>query len=558
MQEQKRNIVIFTYAAIFSLIIPAIFWFSSTPKQRTKEKIAAPIKEQATTSSRRLSRSRLTGLRRLTSNGEKSDLTPLKESQQGNSKGLLKDTATRRAASPLGHRADQDTTKPAQSSNAGEEIQKAPLAIEQRISLGEKNLIAADHNPIKRAAAEAFAAGDYQSAVVGYNASLQIKRNDPEAWIYKNNAEAFADGNFLKIAVSVPIGGNLNVAKEMLRGVAQVQEEVNHSGGINGKLLQVEIANDDNNPLTSEQIAQNLSQDDQILGIVGHNSTEASMAAAPIYQQAELIMISPTTVGSGLSGIGDYIFRTTPDTRSTADILANYTVKSARKSKVAICFASDAKASQSFKNAFEWSIFQAGGKLIEINCDFSQPDFDPANVPAQAISNGADALLLNPSIYNVNQAITVMQANKQRLPLLANQTMYIFETLQQGSSDSNGTLLSVAWHPLTNSDNTFTPKAQSFWGGSVGWRTAMAYDATKAIVVGLQSSSTRQQLQATIANSDFAFTGATGAVRFLPSGDRNLKGVLVKVAAGNKSGEGYDFVPVEPLNLSTLKEISTP
>ena len=504
MRAYKKNIIVSIYIAIFSVFIPAIFWLSSGSKtqQNQKNTVVSP--------------------------------TPKKEA-------LPEKTTT------------VETTT----------VSKAQSKIEQRIGLGEKILIAADRNPQKQAAARAFAAGNYQSAIIGYEASLEVKRNDPEAWIYKNNAEAFAAGDFVRIAVAVPIGGNLNVAKEMLRGVAQVQEEVNNNGGIQGKLLQITIANDDNQPEISQQIARHLSQDKQILGVVGHNSTEASMAAAEIYQQAQLLMISPTTVGNGLSNIGDYIFRTTPDTRSTADILAHHVVKSDRLKKVAICFASDAKASQSFKDAFEWSIFQAGGTLINIDCDFSKPDFDPANISTRAISHGADALVLNPSIYNIDDAIAVVQANNQRLPLLGNQTMYVYETLQRGLSDANGMTLSVAWHPATNSDDnsddSFTQTAKNFWGGSVGWRTAMAYDAAKAIVMGLESSSTRQQLQEIISNSDFAFNGATGIVNFLPSGDRNLRGTLVKVVGGNKSGVGYDFVSVKDTSVKALhRRLSTP
>jgi branched-chain amino acid transport system substrate-binding protein len=481
MQEYKKSVVIFTYIAVFSLIIPSIFWFSSLSQNRDQP-LGSP---------------------------EKKPLVPPTNPPQ----------------------------KPVQD-----------LETANRLSIGEQLLIAADQNPIKQSAIQAFAAGDYRNAISKYDASLQIQRNDPEAWIYQNNAKAIASNNFLKIAVSVPIGGNLNVAKEILRGVAQVQEEVNSHGGIKGKLLQVAIVNDDNDPLTAKKMARHLSQDDKILGVVGHNSTEASMAAAPIYQKSGLVMISPTTVGSSLSSAGSYIFRTTPDTRSTADALGRYTVESARKSKVAICFASNDKASQSFKDAFEWSIFQAGGKVIETNCDFSQPDFNPVNIPAQAISSGADALLLAPSLYNINQAIAVMQANQKQLPLLGNQTMYNFETLEQGASEANGMVLSVAWHSGDNVDQVFTQEAQSQWGGDVGWRTAMAYDATKAMVVGLESElkPNRQKLQAILANPDFTFTGATGIVKFLPSGDRNLKCVLVKVESGNRSGAGYDFVPLEP------------
>ena len=474
MHLQKRNIVIFTYVIIFSLVVPALFWLSSSPSQQKTQK--------------------------------KSDVLPDKKAK----------------------------------------VFESESEINRQISTGEKVLITADRNPQKDFAAEAFANRDYTAAVVGYKAALQIKRNDPEAWIYKNNSQAMSAGDYLKIAVVVPIGGNLNAAKEILRGVAQIQEEINSSEGIDGKLLQVAIANDNNDPVISKQIASILSQDESILAIVGHNSTEASTAAAPIYQEAGLVMISPTSVGMGLSNLGSYIFRTIPDTRSIAYTLANYAVKSARKDNVAICFTSDDKASQSFKNMFEWSIFQAGGKLIKINCDFSQPDFNPTNISTNAIASGANALLINPAIDDINRAIDVVRANKQRLPLLGNQTMYIFETLQQGSVEANGMVLSVTWHPTANSARAFAKNAETFWGGSVGWRTAMAYDAAKAIVVGLKSDSTRQQLQQALIDDNFNFLGATGKVNFLSSGDRTLKGNLIKVSTGNKSGVGYDFVPVSP------------
>ena len=492
MQEYKRNIIIFTYVGIFSFAIPFLFWFINRPPER--DTVLKPL--------------------------EKTSILPVAPGE-----------------------------KKVPNSNTAKNIA-------QRISVGEEILITADRNLNKEDGARAFAAGDYSEAMAQYEASLQVRRNDPEAWIYKNNAMAIASGNFLAIAASVPIGGNLNVAKEMLRGVAQLQQELNSRGGINGKLLLVAIANDDNNPQIAKQIARDFSQDEQILAVVGHNSTEASVAAASIYQQEELVMISPTTVGSSLSNAGSYIFRTTPDTRSTAYTLARYTVESARKSKVAICFASDAKASQSYKNAFEWSIFQAGGQLVKIDCDFSDPNFNPESIPSKAISSGADALLIAPSIYNVNQAIAVMQANKKRLPLLANQTMYNFETLEQGKADVNGMVLSVAWYSTLVSNEDFIEGVKSLWGGTVGWRTAMAYDAAKAIEIALTSGTSREQLQKTLANPDLTFDGATGKMQFLPSGDRNLKGVLVKVESGDRSGVGYDFV-LMPTKDTTVTDTST-
>jgi branched-chain amino acid transport system substrate-binding protein len=123
-------------------------------------------------------------------------------------------------------------------------------------SIGNRLLIQERVTPDKQKGIEAFAKGDYQQAIASFKKSLLQQPNDPEALIYSNNAQAGNNG--LKIAVSVPIGSNLNVAQEILRGVATAQDEINQNGGINGQKLQVEIINDDNNSETARKVAQEL------------------------------------------------------------------------------------------------------------------------------------------------------------------------------------------------------------------------------------------------------------------------------------------------------------
>src|SRR4028119_1406921 len=203
---------------------------------------------------------------------------------------------------------------------------------QNRISLGDKILVPADTNPSKQSGVEAFAKGGFATAATQFQSSLQTNRNDPEALIYLNNAKV-GKGTAAKIAVSVPIGGNLNVAREVLRGVAQAQDEVNKSGGVNGALLQVEIANDDNNPAIAKQIATEFVKDRSVLAVVGHNSSDASLAAAPEYQNGKLVMISPTSDAKNLSGIGSYVFRTVPSSSFQAGTLSRYAVTTARKDR---------------------------------------------------------------------------------------------------------------------------------------------------------------------------------------------------------------------------------
>ena len=416
--------------------------------------------------------------------------------------------------------------------------------IQNRISKGDKILILAQNNSFKQAGIEAFASGDYVTAQKNFDLSLKSNPNDPEALIYLNNTIAAKTQDPYTIGVSVPIGGNLNVAQEILRGVAQAQEEVNKNGGINGNLLMVEIANDDNDSNTALKVADKFVKNQKIQAVIGHNSSNVSLAVAPVYQESGLVMITPTSSAENLTETGDYIFRSTPNTRSLGQPLADYAVNTLGKSKIAICFDSGSKSIESFKDEFTWSTFNYGGEIVPVNCDFSAPDFLPSEIISQAISSGADGLLLAPSLNKIDDAIAIAKANQEKLTLFGTHTLNTYSTLKEGQNAIKGMVLAVAWNSLVQPNSDFVADAKKLWGGSVGWRTAMAYDAAKTIFQGMTAEDSRQGLQQALQNPGFTASGATSEVKFLPSGDRHLSGTLIEVQPGNRSGTGYDFVPL--------------
>jgi branched-chain amino acid transport system substrate-binding protein len=416
----------------------------------------------------------------------------------------------------------------------------------RRFSLGDKILITADSSIDKQEGVKLFQQGRFLEAVSRFEAALNQSRNDPESRIYLNNARAAAKANPVKIAVSAPIGGNVNVAKEILRGAAQYQYEINGGKGIQGRGLQILVADDENDPDVAEQIAVSLSEDKSVLAVIGHQSSDTSIAAAPIYQKAGVVMISPTSYARQLSSIGNFIFRTTPNSYAIASRLARYTVNTLHYQKVAICIDTQSQASASYRDDFIAAFYEQGGQITRTMCDFSSADFNPNTIASQAIRDGASGLLLVPPVERLGRAIDVMQANKGKIPLLGGPSMYTFEILQKGLVNANGMTLAVAWAPSEAKGSSYSAIAQKLWGGSGSWRTAMAYDAVKSVVTGLQRAQNRKQLQETLSNPEFTIPGATGIIQFMPTGDRNKAGTLVKILPGKNSGVGYDFVTVKP------------
>jgi branched-chain amino acid transport system substrate-binding protein len=438
-----------------------------------------------------------------------------------------------------------------QSANSAKEQLKASqenAQIAKRLSLGEKILITADNNPDKQSAVKKFAAHNYIEAQTKFTDALERYSNDPETLIYYNNSLIVGESETLTIGASVPVGGSVDVAKEILRGVAQAQNEINQQGGVERDgiktLVRVQIANDDNQPEIAQQIARNFIANPKIMGVVGHNSSDVSIAVAPIYQKGGLVMISPTSTARKLSQAGSYIFRTTPSTRILAEALAQYAVEELNKQKIAVCSDSASPASQSFKDEFSLSLLELGGAVTPTNCDFSSPNFNPDEISAKAIADGSEALMLIPTVDKINQALDVARGNQNRLTLLGNDSMYTYETLKIGQSDVKGIVMPTPWHPEATINPTYNQNAIELWGMPGNWRTATAYDATKALIAGLSTAKSRPELQQALSNPGFALEGALGKIHFQLSGDRQTNVTLIKIQPGESSGTGYDFVPV--------------
>ena len=422
------------------------------------------------------------------------------------------------------------------------ELGQKSVSAQARFSQGENLLIVEGASFDKQAAIQALGKGDFQQAVYLLEKSLRANQNDPEALIYLNNAR-IGEAKSYTIAVSVPIGSNVNTALEVLRGVAQSQNQINQTGGINGTPLKVLIADDADNPEIAAQIAQKLAADNSILGVVGHTSSDTSLAAAAIYQKAGLVMISPISTSVKLSNFGDYIFRSVPSDFVAARALAESSLQKIPNVKAVVFFNSQSNYSQSLKSEFTTALGLGGGQVVS-EFDLSSLTFTPSKSLQQAQQEGANLIALLGDSGTLDKALQVVQINGQKLPIVAGDDVYSPKTLDVGGKNALGMIVAVAWHLGANPNSPFVNNSRQLWQGDVNWRTATAYDATQALIAGIKAESSREGVQQALRSSNFSVPGATNPVRFLPSGDRNQSVQLVVVKPGSRSSFGVDFVPI--------------
>lgn len=387
------------------------------------------------------------------------------------------------------------------------------------ISLGEEVLIK-NSSPEKQAGVKAFAQQDYQKAIANFKAALNHNPKDFESRIYLNNAIAASRKEEpLKIAVSVPIGSNSPVAEEILQ-LVQLQDKINNRDyGINGKLLQIVIANDNNDKELARKVATRFVKDTKILAAVAHNASNASIAAADIYKQGELVVISPTSFADELKN-NSYIFRMVPQITYFAAKLSRYIRHQVPNPKVGICLDPDAPDNRSFKQQFQQVFSAEKGQFIELNCNFSSPNYKPSSVVAEIKKYRVNTLLMSPHIDRIAKAIEVFKAvrdNNLKLKLFGSPTLNTNKTIELGGKAVEGLTLSVPWYPNAAQKNSFVSKFQSGWHPkTITWRSPMAYDATLAITSAIEQlqQPNRQELDSLLRSSNFVVDGVTGKFRF--------------------------------------------
>ena len=415
--------------------------------------------------------------------------------------------------------------------------------------------------------------------------SLKQNKNDPETLIYLNNAVAMEPSESdklpvltkanpkacfiqnpkpLKIAVIAPIFGNTanQINEEILRGVAQAQNATNLNCGIKGRLLQVIIVDDQDKAPTSAQVAKTLVDEKDILAVVGHYSSRATIEAGKVYQENKMVVVSPTSTAVRKSlnkdygiNLNKYVFRTPTNDGIAIKDLVNYMVRTLGKTKAAIAYDSSGLYSKTYREELKNQLQSIeNGQLINLKeCDL----YNNANLEncVKKANQTVSVLVLVPETgVTLNKALDILDSNNSsNLTLFGGDSLYSKAVENKGEKVQNF-MIPIPWFQNEANQSLFESDAQELWNAQVNWRTAMSYDATMAIVEGLKAidgDPTRQGIQKELSARNFSIEGAAGNVEFDENGDRRITpendaeiGVLVQVKCDNPTSQDCKFVRV--------------
>lgn len=288
----------------------------------------------------------------------------------------------------------------------------------------------------------------------------------------------------VKIGLVAPFEGlHRQLGYEALFGVKLALQERNAAGGIQGYRVELVALNDFDDPTEAAVQARALVADPQVIGVVGHLSEAATLAALPVYRQAGLAVSVPWPVGS---------FEPAAAGGGVVTVAASEAETQARLA--------EAGQAMGLSPIFE----------------LSEPDLIPAD--AQALE------LAGETVAAAERVVRLRRAGVS-LPLLGQVNVGSPLLLQVAGTEAAG-LIFVSPGPAPRDvpgGEAFAAAYQNLAGFPPGPRAVLAYDGTQVLLDALNAAlaagpPTRAGVSAALAHVERR--GLSGPITFGPHGQR--------------------------------------
>jgi branched-chain amino acid transport system substrate-binding protein len=336
-------------------------------------------------------------------------------------------------------------------------------------------------------------------------------------------------------------GDQASFGTSTVQGVQLAAEEINAAGGVLGRRIRLVIEDDQGKPEQAASVVTKLITSDNVITVVGENSSSNSIAAAPICQQNGVPMISPSSTNPRVTEMGDYIFRTCFTDPYQGKALASFVRNNLKIETVAILVDKKTDYSVGLAEFFASEFRSIGGKVVaQQSYSGGDADFRPQ---LTAVKKQAPQAIFVPGFYTEVGQIAIQARD-----------LGIEVPLVGGDGWDSAVLLEIGGRSLDNSyfsDHYFvgdpTPKRQQFvakirerHGKNPEPNAALGYDALRifAAAATRAGSLDRKAIRDQIALTK-DYEGVSGTITMGP--DRNpIKPVaMIKIEGGAMKFEGW-------------------
>ena len=349
----------------------------------------------------------------------------------------------------------------------------------------------------------------------------------------------------IKIGINAPMTGDIPKVGEGSKFAGQMWlEDINKAGGlkVGNKKYKVELVIEDNESKAESAVKANTKMivEDEVLAIVGPQSSKQAVPAGSVANVYKTPMISPWSTNPDTTKDRPFVFRGCFLDPFQGPVLANFITQEFHFTKAAVLYdvASDYPKglAEFFKEA--WGNLHGQGSVVAYE-SFTTKDTDFSSQLTKINRSGAE-VLFTPQYYN-EVALIVQQAHELgwNKPIVGSDSWGSAETVKLCGKDCYGLFFSTHYAAAgaTGATKAFIDRYNKTYGYVPDDVGALTWDSLHIVQQAIENcgkitgkiEKDRQCVRDALAKIK-AFDGITGKMTFTEEGDRLKCAVVVRIS----------------------------
>ncbi len=346
-------------------------------------------------------------------------------------------------------------------------------------------------------------------------------------------------------------GGLDGVGRACVNAAQMAVDEVNQAGGliVGERPYPVKLVVEDNgnDARRAAVVTYRLITRDDVLAIIGPNTTQNALAAAATAEEARVPLITPWATNPLVTRGRKYVFRAAFVDTEQGRAMALFAWNELAADTAVIIHEGENEYTGPIAEAFEKTFKGLDGKVVA-NLTYKADSGLTADVISDTLKADPQVIFL-PTRYNeAPTQIRRLRAAGLKVPIVGIDLWGSPELIRLGGNDVEGLFFSAHYAPDVN-----TPQAQHFareyqarYDTPPDDVAALTYDAFGLLFRAIKEAGrfNRDSVREALANLT-GFEGVTGRIVFQNSGDP-LKDVMIRKVQGGKFVYHTSLIPPAP------------
>ena len=353
----------------------------------------------------------------------------------------------------------------------------------------------------------------------------------------------------VKIGFNVPLTGFAAAdGKSALNGAKLAVKQANQAGGINGKMIELVVYDDQASPKQAVPISNKLIEKDKVVAAISGSYSGATRAAAVVFQSAEIPYISAYAVHPEITKAGNYVFRTSfmgeVQGRAGAKLIG---ATLQRKRVVLITLKND--FGKSLAAGFKEAAGQFNLQIVN-EYEYSIKDRQFGPIVAKVKADAPEAIYATGYFFTAGPLVSQLRAAGITVPVIGQEGYDSEQFIKIAGKASEGTIITTSLDRDSNSSETrsFISEFEAMAGHKVDMVAASGHTAMKVLVAAMKKAGTTSPSAIRNAIAQTNLVASTGSISFNDLGEvqKNVQVQVVRDGDFHYHSEIRDQVLLAP------------